>query len=381
MGINVRSGLEKRRGMQSGVEKHSAREEVNQHVMTEEKKRIIEKFGRVAQLFYKQGVYSEEKVAEDLSRVKEQVVKFGEKNESNASVVAESVVPEVLLREAFSLGEEASLVTALDANIYDDQNNRIDSVIFLSSDTEDLLPFGIDVTVSHKLPTIQKKIHLSSNDVLNQKPYGVSRLEYLVMDNQAIEPFDIFRFCIAVDSNNISAGRNNLLSFMILSEIKEQIELILHKNDEASSDQMKLSEASLSQLEDIKQFVFKNLNICIKLLLEEDEGLLEFATDPDNKKEYDSDYALIKDFIVGSGFDRAYNTFLDAVDSEEKNELVCMLYYSVKEGKTYLKDKKISSVKKVKKTYDGRFEELITEPDGECVRIVPRDYPLLFDIS
>ena len=380
MGINARSSFEKRKDTQFDAESHNEREEINQHVMTENKKRIIEKFGKVAQLFYEQGIYHKEKVEEDLSKVEEQVVKFGERNESNASVVAERIVPEVFLQEAFSLSEEASLVTASDADIYDDQNNRIDSVIFLSSETDGLLPFGIDVTVSHRLPTIQKKIHLSSNDVFSQKPYGISKLEYLVIDDRAIEPFDVFRFCIAVDSNNISAGSNNLSVFVILSEMKEQIDLILHKNDKASSDQTKLSESSLLQLDNIKQFVSKNLDICIKLLLEENEKLLDFATDPDNK-EYGNYYALVKDFVVDSGFDRAYKTFLNAVDSEEKNELVCMLHYSIKDGKTYLKDRRISSAKKVKKKYDGHSEELIAEPDGECVRIAPNDYRLLFDDS
>ena len=130
MGINARSSFEKRKDTQFDAESHNEREEINQHVMTENKKRIIVKFGKVAQLFYEQGIYPKEKVEEDLSKVEEQVVKFGERNESNASVVAERIVPEVFLQEAFSLSEEASLVTASDADIYDDQNNRIDSVIF-----------------------------------------------------------------------------------------------------------------------------------------------------------------------------------------------------------------------------------------------------------
>ena len=130
MGINARSSFEKRKDTQFDTESHNERKEINQHVMTENKKRIIEKFGKVAQLFYEQGIYPKEKVEEDLSKVEEQVVKFGERNESNASVVAERIVPEVFLQEAFSLSEEASLVTASDADIYDDQNNRIDSVIF-----------------------------------------------------------------------------------------------------------------------------------------------------------------------------------------------------------------------------------------------------------
>ena len=95
---------------------------------------FINEFGKVARLFCEQGIYSEEKVKGDLSRVENQVIKFGEKNETNASAVAEKVVPEIFLQRAFSLYEDAPVVTASDANVFDDQNNRIDSVIFINDE-------------------------------------------------------------------------------------------------------------------------------------------------------------------------------------------------------------------------------------------------------
>lgn len=377
MGINIKGSFKAEANNYPDSNKSARSEQTNDHMLTKEKQRVINEFGKVARLFCEQGIYSEEKVKDDLSRVENQVIKFGEKNETNASAVAEKVVPEIFLQRAFSLYEDAPVVTASDANVFDDQNNRIDSVIFINDENNNLLPFGIDVTVSHRLSTIRKKIHLSSNDISSDKPFGMSKLEYLTVDNQAIKPFDIFRFCIAVDSNNLSEERNSLMDFVILSEMKEQLELASCKNDETNPGRSKMSETGMSQARDIENFVLNNLDVCINSLLEGNEDILDFATNPENPKQYSNNYDLIKDYLVTSGFDRAYNTLLNVIDSEKKDELVCMLYYSTRDGETYLKDKRIFPLDKIKAKYNGHFEELAKEPDGECKRILSSDYHLL----